>query len=156
MKKADRQKIFEKYGGRCAYCGCDLDGKRWNVDHIEPVNRVTKTKPGYYVHKVTKERTEYPKGSWWLEWDRVEPKQVFDKMLNPERDTLENSNPSCHSCNITKSSMSIGQFKEWIQTTTKRLNTANYNNYKFGKRYGLIQETGIEVKFYFETVKQKQ
>lgn len=35
MKKADREKIFYKYGGRCAYCGCELT-KGWHVDHIEP------------------------------------------------------------------------------------------------------------------------
>lgn len=153
MTKADRQKVFDKYGGRCAYCGCELN-RRWNVDHIQPVNRITKIKPGYYRHKVTKERVEHPSGKWWTDYEHIEPRQVFDKMLNPERDTIENSNPSCHSCNITKSSMSLAQFKTWIQTTTQRLNTSNYNNYKFGKRYGLIQETGIEVKFYFETINE--
>lgn len=34
MKKAYRQLVFEKYGGKCAYCGCELQ-KGWNVDHIE-------------------------------------------------------------------------------------------------------------------------
>lgn len=152
MKKSDRQKVFEKYGGRCAYCGCELKGKRWNVDHIEPVNRVTKTVPGYYRHKVTGEKCESPTGKWWLEYERVDSKQVFDKMLNPERDTFENSNPSCHSCNITKSAMTLERFREWIQDSTRRLNTNNYNSYKFGKRFGLIKETGVEVKFYFETL----
>lgn len=32
MKKADRQKVFDKCGGRCAYCGCELTD-RWQVDH---------------------------------------------------------------------------------------------------------------------------
>jgi len=32
MKKSDRQKIFDKYGGRCAYCGIELIDK-WQVDH---------------------------------------------------------------------------------------------------------------------------
>lgn len=27
--------LFEKYGGKCAYCGVDLE-KGWNVDHIIP------------------------------------------------------------------------------------------------------------------------
>lgn len=26
-----RQKVFEKFGGRCAYCGCELDV--WQIDH---------------------------------------------------------------------------------------------------------------------------
>lgn len=156
MNKADRQKVFDKFGGRCAYCGCDLSGKRWNVDHIEPVNRTTKTKPGYYVHKTTKERSENPGGKWWLEWERVNPKRVFDKMLNPERDTFENSNPSCHSCNITKSTLSIERFRAYIQQTVESLNKNKYAAYKFAKRFGLIQETPKPVKFYFETYNTQQ
>ena len=34
MKKHEREQIFNKYGGRCAYCGCELT-KGWHVDHIE-------------------------------------------------------------------------------------------------------------------------
>lgn len=151
MKKADRQKVYEKYGGKCAYCGCDL-GECWSVDHIEPVNRTTKTIAGFYRHKGTKERVESLPDKWWKDHEYVKPKTVFDKMLNPERDTVENSNPSCNSCNITKSAMSLEEFRVWIQESTQRLNSNNYASYKFGKRYGLIQETGIDVKFYFETI----
>lgn len=32
MNKKDRQIIFDKCGGRCAYCGCELNDK-WQVDH---------------------------------------------------------------------------------------------------------------------------
>ena len=35
MKQADRQKVFYKYGGKCAYCGCELTNG-WHVDHINP------------------------------------------------------------------------------------------------------------------------
>lgn len=38
MSKINRQLIFEKYNGRCAYCGCELQ-KGWHVDHIKPVVR---------------------------------------------------------------------------------------------------------------------
>ncbi len=41
MKKSDRIKIFEKYGGKCAYCGCDLT-KSWHADHIKPIVRDSK------------------------------------------------------------------------------------------------------------------
>ncbi len=30
--KAIRKIVYEKFGGKCAYCGCDLDDK-WQVDH---------------------------------------------------------------------------------------------------------------------------
>ena len=38
ITKADREIIKAKYGGCCAYCGQEL-GKKWHVDHIEPVLR---------------------------------------------------------------------------------------------------------------------
>lgn len=38
MKKKVRQEVFNKYEGRCAYCGDKL-GKGWHVDHIEPIVR---------------------------------------------------------------------------------------------------------------------
>lgn len=151
MKKSDRQKIFDKYGGRCAYCGCELTGK-WCIDHIEPVGRVTKTVGGYYRNKLTKERLaskELPE-DWYITHEYVNPKQVFDKMIHPERDTAENSNPSCYSCNHYKSTMSLESFKENVGELVNRLNKS-FTQYKIAKRYGLIQETNIEVKFYFET-----
>ena len=38
MTKTDRDKIFKKYDGRCAYCGILLE-KGWHVDHIKPIVR---------------------------------------------------------------------------------------------------------------------
>ena len=34
--KIDRAKIWAKYGGRCAYCGCEISIKDMQVDHIKP------------------------------------------------------------------------------------------------------------------------
>ena len=41
MKPADRQAVFEKYGGRCAYCDTPLTLERkgdtaFQVDHLHP------------------------------------------------------------------------------------------------------------------------
>lgn len=38
MSKTDREKIFNKYNGKCAYCGCELT-KGWHVDELLPVRR---------------------------------------------------------------------------------------------------------------------
>jgi len=32
--KIDRQKVYEKYDGHCAYCGCNLEFKKMQVDHF--------------------------------------------------------------------------------------------------------------------------
>ena len=34
--KIDRQKVYEKYNGRCAYCGRKIEYKDMQVDHIIP------------------------------------------------------------------------------------------------------------------------
>lgn len=36
MNKEHRQRIFDKYGGKCAFCGYDLE-KGWQVWDIEPI-----------------------------------------------------------------------------------------------------------------------
>lgn len=39
LKKAEREQVRQKYGGRCAYCGNAL-GDRWHADHFAPVIRL--------------------------------------------------------------------------------------------------------------------
>lgn len=38
LTKTQRADIREKFGGRCAYCGCELP-ERWHADHFDPVVR---------------------------------------------------------------------------------------------------------------------
>ena len=128
MKKADRQKIFDKYGGKCAYCGCELQ-KGWHVDEIEPIRRNWGT---------------------FLRKDGTTSK-MFTDCLHPENLNIGNQNPSCASCNINKHSESLEQFRKNIAAYMKNLNEIS-TQYKIAKRYGLVKETGIEVKFYFETL----
>ena len=37
IPKSVRLKVYEKYNGHCAYCGCELELKDMQVDHIESV-----------------------------------------------------------------------------------------------------------------------
>ena len=69
----------------------------------------------------------------------------------PENENLENYNPSCASCNIQKNSYTLEQFRENIKQFVNSLNKYS-TQYKFAKKYGLISENEIEVKFYFETL----
>lgn len=68
---------------------------------------------------------------------------------NPENDHIDNLVPSCPSCNIMKSSMDIETFRWLIGNFVTRLNR-DITVYRHAKRYGLVQETGNEVRFYFE------
>lgn len=39
ISKIVRQHVYEKYNGHCAYCGCELDIKDMQVDHLDSVYR---------------------------------------------------------------------------------------------------------------------
>lgn len=156
-EKKDRQKIFDKYGGRCAYCGCELQ-KGWHVDEIEPVRRRWKTIKGHWAlpdgtpvkSNSFTEDEGIERGIRWRD-DRTVP----DGYDHPERLTIENQNPACASCNINKHSAPLESFRALIAGFTNSLNRDSVQ-YKMAKRYGLVQETKQEVVFYFEKHKPNQ
>jgi hypothetical protein len=151
MKKSDRLKVFNKFGGRCSYCGCELPERGWHLDHLLPVNRLQKRIAECHRHKITKEKIEkrdLPE-RWFNEYERVPEKIVFDRFQFPERDTVENAMPSCASCNNYKMTFGIEIFRRELGLLVGRLNKT-FTQYRIAKRFGLVQETGIEVKFYYE------
>lgn len=82
VSKAERRRVYEMFGGRCAYCGCDLP-PRWHVDHVEPVVR-------------------YPEGGFY-----GNPMVT----MHPERHTAGNFMPSCAPCNIDKGSHRVDSWR---------------------------------------------
>lgn len=38
LGKAQRKRVFDMFGGRCAYCGCELSLDRFSIDHIVPLH----------------------------------------------------------------------------------------------------------------------
>lgn len=69
--------------------------------------------------------------------------------LNPENDTEENKVPACPQCNRMKSSMPIEAFRSVLSNFIESLNKYS-TQYKFAKKYGLVEETRFSVKFWFE------
>ena len=151
-KAKDRQTIFEKYGGKCAYCGCELQ-KGWHMDHAEPVERKMREAGNYYIFKSTGEKVpnEVNDNIDWKDIEHVPSKIVPDGYRKPENDTIENMMPACPSCNINKHSMNIEEFRAFISRFVISLNRDSVQ-YRIAKKYDLIQETGKLVKFYFETL----
>lgn len=90
MKK-HRELIFEKYGGRCAYCGCELQ-KGWHIDHIEPA---------------------------YHNWSDEDVKKHLKNIRGSNE--IENFNPACPRCNRWKGTWSIEQFRYEIFMQTERL-----------------------------------
>ncbi len=39
IPKTIRKLVFEKYGGKCGYCGCVLESKQMQIDHISAHSR---------------------------------------------------------------------------------------------------------------------
>lgn len=130
MKKK-RQEIYDKSGGKCWYCGCDLI-KGWHADHFNPIRR---------------------NNSSWLS-DEAKIAMGYSPCEHPENETEENKVPACASCNILKSSLSIEHFRQRIEQFMESLN-AYTNQYKFAKRYGLVEETKKPVIFWFEQEQNK-
>jgi hypothetical protein len=153
MKKAERQKVYEKYGGRCAYCGCQLE-KGWHVDHLEACRRLMKwVRPGYF-HKDTGERINskirIPEHELHEYYAWRPGKWVCVGYSNPDANHIDNYMPSCPSCNINKHGDTLEQFRKNIAGYLRSLNLRMVQ-YKMAKRYGLVEETGKPVVFYFES-----
>lgn len=129
ISKKNRKLIYDKYNGRCAYCGCKLQ-KGWHVDELLPVQRNMK-------------------------YDKSKNKFIYDGTYeHPERFNITNQMPSCPSCNINKHSMCLEDFRNLILGFMKHLNEVN-TQYKIAKRYGLINETIKPIVFYFEQIEGK-
>ena len=40
LTKDERMAVYEKTNGHCAYCGCELEYKDMQVDHVIPINEM--------------------------------------------------------------------------------------------------------------------
>ena len=123
LTKQQRELVFNKYNGKCAYCGCQLQSK-WHADHIQPIVR-----------------------NDWIDKER-EPSY-------PERDNIDNMNPTCVPCNIDKHSMSIDVWRGVISRSNQVLERDNAT-FRRAMRYGLVELKDNPVVFYFETLKEQE
>lgn len=69
--------------------------------------------------------------------------------MRPQNHNLANMMPSCVPCNLSKSSQPLESWRAWIAGHVNSLNQY-HPIYRLAKAYGLIQETGAQVTFYFE------
>lgn len=40
LTKAERQTVYDKCGGHCAYCGCEIKLSEMQVDHVMPIGLI--------------------------------------------------------------------------------------------------------------------
>ena len=95
--KINRQGVYDKCNGHCAYCGKEITLKQMQVDHKEPLFR-------NYTEKE-------------LEWyKRTRGTNEMDNLL-----------PSCARCNRWKSTYTIEEFRKEISLQIQRLNNYSSN-----------------------------
>jgi 5-methylcytosine-specific restriction endonuclease McrA len=83
--------IFDKYGGRCAYCGIKLDFDHFSFDHINPKFK------GYPDQELC--RMNIVRGE----------------------NCIDNYNPCCKSCNSSKSTFTLEKWRSEIDKKFGRL-----------------------------------
>lgn len=124
LRAKRKQIVFSKFGGMCSYCGCDINIENFHIDHFIPKRRNLKGELAIHSMDYGKQ-----KGS----------------------DKFENLMPSCVSCNSSKHSHTI---EEWRESLSKRLQNLykDVPEYRTALRFGMIKEVKKDIKFYFETV----
>lgn len=122
--KRQKDALRQKFGGRCAYCGCELD--KMQADHLRPVTRV-QTDP----------------------WGRRLPASE-QKMMNPDRNTVSNMMPACAPCNLHKGGYSLEQWRALLQRSAEVL-ARDKSIFRAAERFGLITVNKQPVTFYFES-----
>jgi len=119
--KKDRDIIFKKFGGRCAYCGCHL-AKGWHVSKILSESPVIDGS-----------------GNLVAQNDTLENKIPSCAPCNMSR-TRDNGGVRFATIEV---------FRQELESDFFFIKAHPY--YQRMLRFGLIQETGKAFKFYFET-----
>lgn len=86
LTKAQREQIYRKYDGHCAYCGAAIELKDMQADHIKPIFRG---------------------------WDDRDKKHLPKGYAGDN--SIENFNPSCRACNFRKGTDDIDGFRAAIE-----------------------------------------
>lgn len=128
--KKERQAVYEKYHGHCAYCGKEIALNEMQVDHIVPVMHAL------YGTKEQREPVE---------------QMITDGSMN----SLDNLNPSCRACNFYKGMSDVEGFRQRILTQLDHTCRSSFQT-KLAMQYGMITYTPWNGKFYFETLEGKE
>lgn len=123
--KISRTEVYNKFGGKCAYCGTDLKGK-WQLDHIIPQRN--------FEHHI--------KNNWRIP-------EFLRHLTLSDLNHIDNCFPACCSCNNYKSTFDLELFRKEIQEQPKRLRSTK-PTVRLAERFGLLTFNEPSVTFYFE------
>jgi len=120
----NREQVYKKYDGHCAYCGKELKFKDMQVDHQIALSNIRPT-----------------------------GRDIFGKLIYPDKDNILNLMPSCRMCNHYKRAYSLENFRYLIKTIHERIH-AKYI-VRVAEDYGIIKYHEWDGKFYFEKLINK-
>lgn len=124
-----RADLRMKFGGRCAYCGCELPEKGWHADHVKPVCRELK------FARDKNDRTVMI---------------ATGKLYRPENDTAGNLFPTCRACNIDKGACELEAWREYLQSRIVDGLRRNSSTFRHAERFGRVVLTQDPLVFWFE------
>jgi len=128
FSKQQRIEVHSKLNGRCAYCGVEIPIKDMQVDHIIPQRNFI----------------QHIKNKW-----RIPP--FLNHLSEFDLNHIDNLHPACRVCNNWKKDFDLELFRREISEQIKRLNSYSAN-YRFAKKYGLIHENLVPIRFFFENL----
>jgi 5-methylcytosine-specific restriction endonuclease McrA len=111
--------VYDKFKGRCAYCGDNIEYSSMHLDHIKPRFR----------------------GST--------DKELYEMGITRGTNKVDNLNPSCSSCNISKSTFTIEDWRIDLNEKPKRLRKTQ-SSFRLMEKFGKIKEIKTPIVFYFE------
>ena len=124
--KIGRNTVLQKFNSHCAYCGEEITLKDMQIDHVIPKE--------FFI--------------WHIKNKHKVP-SFLTHLKEEDVNHIDNLMPACRVCNKWKSAHDLELFRSELEEQVKRLNLYS-SNYRIAKRYGLVKEQPIKIKFYFE------
>ena len=133
--KSQRQIIFEKFKGKCAYCGCEIHNGRMSKPNIQRME---------IEHIIPKERFFRNMHNGFHIPD-------FLRHLTPDDvEHIDNKFPSCRTCNRYKHTLTLEDFRRELSKQLERAKTDSFN-FRMALKYKQVIEQPKPIVFYFET-----
>lgn len=126
--KKQKDALRQKFGGKCAYCGCDLG--KMHADHLLPITRVFNDP-----------------------WGKPYPPEKR-RLMNPERNVVSNMMPACGPCNLHKGGYRLEDWRALLGRSAEVL-SRDKSIFRAAVRFGIISTNSAPVIFHFERVQSE-
>lgn len=134
LNPKQRAELRMKFGGRCAYCGCNLPDKGWHADHVEAALRKWEFGP----RRQDGTRRTVATGDHWRR----------------ENDVMENLFPACAPCNLFKATFTLEVFRAQVSEQAERARQYSVN-FRTAERFEQLQVTPSPIVFWFERYQEE-